>query len=360
MPKVGEPQGLAGSTRVARERTDRVRDLTAAAAVPGDVDAAVDAHLHTVDRAQEHAVRMGVNLVDLPPMNPKPLRPGQVSQGTLWDPRAMKPSDEHRWAAHGYSPERRDAIAAAIPKVGVSSSFSFPGGSTLDPNDASVKGGVFPSIQQAGGKRKNQVAATRNAVVDILARSTAPLEDITEATPTVKVQPMAGATGRHRTRYSSLEGPIPVREITLHPGGGPSRSRADIEHDVIHEFGHNVDFEADRKRFSTLARRDVPALEGAAEGYAAKHLVTRRNEPATSYADVAAYKNLHRRPSFGENFERVSGRSLTEAMGATKHLGEQWRQPTLFEKEQPPEISDEDWKHLVHRPANNFILRPKR
>jgi hypothetical protein len=345
MPKVAEPPGAAGEIRVARERVDRVRDLTSAAAAPGDTDSAVDAHLHTVNRAQEHAVRMGVNLVDLPPMNPKPLRPGRASQGTLWDPRAMKPSPEHRWAAHGYSPERRDAIAAAIPKVGVSSSFSYPGGSKAVPFEGTVTGGVYPAIGQVGGKRKNQVAA--------------PLEDIVGATPDIKVQPMARAAGQHRTKFSSLEGPPLAREIKLHPGGGPERTRASIEHTVLHEFGHNVDFEADRRRFVTLSRHDLPAVEGFAEGYSAKHTVFRRNDPST-YADVAAYKGMHKRPSFGENFERASGQPLAEAMGAQKHLGEQWRQPTLFEKEQPPEISDEDWKHLTHRPANNFILKPKR
>lgn len=311
-----------------------------------------------------------VNLVDLPAMNPKPLKPGRSSQGTLWDSRAMKPSPEHQWAAHGYSPERRDAIAAAIPKVGVSASFDFPGGSKGVPYSGTVTGGVFPAIGQVGGKRKNQVAATRNAVVDILARSTAPLEDITEGTPTVKVQPMARAAGQHRTKVSH-RGDVLAREIKLHPGGGPQRSRAAVEHTVLHEMGHNVDFGSDQKRFTALTRRDLPALEGAAEGYAAKHRVGRRNEKPVDYADVAAYKSMHKRPSFGANFERVSGRALPEAMGGTKNLGEQWTQGTLFtgnehtgfikdDNEPMPEISDDEWKHLTHRPANNFILKPKR
>jgi hypothetical protein len=303
---------------------------------------------------------MGVNLVDLPPMNPKPLRPGQVSQGTLWDSRSMKPSPEHQWAAHGYSPERRDAIAAAIPKVGVSSSFSYPGGSTGVPYTGEVTGGVYPAIGQVGGKRKNQVAATRNSVVDILARSTAPLGDIVNATPDIKVQPMARAAGQHRTKMRGWEDEPFVREIKLHPGGGPARTRAQVEHTVLHEFGHNVDFERDRKAFTTNARFNLPAVEGFAEGYAAKHRVGRRNEPPVPYSGVAAYKSMHGRSSFGENFERASGRSLPQAMGAQKHLGEQWSQGKLFtgssetgfvkdENEPLPTISNAEWDHLTGR-----------
>ena len=86
-----------------------------------------------------------VNLTDFPSQNPKPLQPGQFSQGTLFQ--QPKPSAEHRWAAHGYSPERRDAIREALPlkNIGVSSKF-WGKASTRGSSDT-------PSIEDRGRAR---------------------------------------------------------------------------------------------------------------------------------------------------------------------------------------------------------------
>lgn len=281
---------------------------------------------------------MPVDLVDYPPMNPKPLNGSQFSQGTLWDSRAMKPKPEHRWAAHGYSPERREQVREAIPlkNVGVTSKF--------------YQGDIFPAQREVGGKLSNQKTATRNALVDVVARSTAPIEDIARNTPKFKVG-VFGSAGQMRAKYDTVAQRPVQGEIRLNPY---HLTRESAEHTVLHELGHHADFEADPVNFSRTARTEMfggrgsPSLEGAAEGYAARHRVARRNEPPADYARTAAsgYTYMHGTPSFQHHFQRVSGQELGTAMGTNKptHMGEQFTQPSLFDAE---EISSSDWEHLT-------------
>jgi hypothetical protein len=173
----------------------------------------------------------GVRLVDLPPANPKPLNGSQFSQGTLWDPKAIKPSPEHRWPG-GFTPERRNVIAS--------------------------RGEMYK------------------------------MRPLSTETATIQVDPRYG--------------------------------RQDTEHTLLHEMGHHADYESDRIDFVNRYRLGStnpigpPGLEGAAEGYAAKHTVHRRNAPA-EYKDTASYPRLRRNATFQEHFERVSGKSLIAAMG---------------------------------------------
>lgn len=184
-------------------------------------------------------------LVDLPPMNPKPLNGQQFSQGTLWDQRAYNKlflSPEHRWAAHGYSPERRDAIAAAIPNRGtmVGISPQHGGGELFGAYPEFARGGRDPetglrtrTVPPTRAKA-NQRTQARNAIVDTLARSTAPLEDILQNTPKFKIR--GGELGRYRVRPFSRQKAI----IQIHPEEG---ARANTEHSILHEMGHHVDYE---------------------------------------------------------------------------------------------------------------------
>ena len=267
-----------------------------------------------------------VSLVDPERSNPKPLNGSQFSQGTLFKP--PKPSAEHRWAAHGYSPERRAEISKAVPlRIGVSKTW----GEGQSP--------MYPS-QTIG--IANQRRATRAAVVDTLARSSMPASDLARNTPKMKVAPMNYAYGQMASRGMLQRGPQGVSvtpmqgNITLHPYGAASRTRGGAEHTLIHEIGHHVDFESDPTKFHTTAQTEMrrggssPSLEGAAEGYAAKHHVPRRNAPET-YAQTASYEDLHNSPSFQYHFQRVSGRELGEAMGKKpEHMGPQFVQEHLF------------------------------
>ena len=281
-----------------------------------------------------------VNLVDYPPMNPKPLNGAQFSQGTLWDPRSMKPTKpEDRWP-HGYSPERRDAVREAIPTKNVSVTSKF------------WQGDIFPAQREVGDSVTNQRVATRNALVDVIARSTIPIEDLARNTPKFKVG-VFGSAGQMRSKYDTVAQRPVQGEIRLNPY---HLSRESAEHTVIHELGHHNDFESDPEKFRRTAKAELtrsgsPSLEGAAEGYAARHHVTRRNEEPADYARTAAsgYRWMHGVSSFQHHFERVSGRTVAEAMGKNKpsHMGEQFTQPSLFDKEEPPEISDAEWEHLT-------------
>ena len=306
---------------------------------------------------------MTVNLVDLPPMNPKPLNGAQFSQGTLWDPRAMKPSPEHRWAAHGYSPERREEVRQAIPTKNISTTSKF------------YQGDIYPAQREVGGKLANQKTATRNSIVDVVARSTVPIEDLARNTPKFKVG-VWNYAGQMQSKYDTVAQRPVQGEIRLNPY---HLSREAAEHTLLHELGHHADYESDPESFRRTAKTEMvrgqpsPSLEGAAEGYAAKHHVTRRNEKPADYSRTAAsgYRYLHSRSGFQEHFQRVSGRELGEAMGTNKpaHMSEQFVQGKLFEGDadtgyihggggvndlldtlrvgDSPTISDDEWKHLT-------------
>ena len=95
-------------------------------------------------------------------------------------------------------------------------------------------------------------------------------------------------------------------------------------------------------------------MEGAAEGYAAKHQVSRRKDKPLPYAKRAAYKDLHGHTSFQHHFERVSGQPLAEAMaGPTPHMGEQFHQNNLFSRDAEPALV----AHPAYRDYGQHPLR---
>ena len=139
-----------------------------------------------------------VELVDYPKPNPKPLNGSQFSQGTLFQP--PKPSPEHRWAAHGYSPERREAIRQAIPEKNVGTYTGGWIGHPLYPVAHEVASMRDVERGEVTEKRvqqlmSSQLTRTRNNIVDVLDRSTAPVEDIAKNTPEIQVDPNLEAWG---------------------------------------------------------------------------------------------------------------------------------------------------------------------
>jgi len=64
------------------------------------------------------------------------------------------------------------------------------------------------------------------------------------------------------------------------------------------------------------------------------------------YSEHPSYKWMHKNARFRQRFEEVAGRSLDEAMTSRRKVGE-WEQPSLFDKEEPPEISSAEWDHLT-------------
>jgi hypothetical protein len=177
--------------------------------------------------------------------------------------------------------------------------------------DGAPAGGLGRAPVTEARAKKNQRTATRNAIVETLARSTAPISDIADRTPKFKVAPFAAA-GVYKVR------PLTTETATIQVD--PRTRRQDAEHTLLHEMGHHADYESDRIDFLSRYnqgrsnRAGPPGLEGAAEGYAAKHVVHRRNAPA-EYKDTASYPRLRRNATFQEHFERVSGKSLIDAMG---------------------------------------------
>ena len=278
-----------------------------------------------------------VNLVDLPGANPKPLNGAQFSQGTLWDPKALKPSAEHRWRA-GYSPERKAEVSQALTgDVKTAKSYRYGIGDQ----------GVFKYPDEFGsGSPRRQSAArstqARNAIVDVVARSTIPVEDLRNA-PHFDLKSSGTAQGRYRSpgtmvkkrqgRYERVERERPI--IDLDPS---AHTRESMEHTIVHELGHHADFmdigqHEFRRRFMGQSRGVPVALEGAAEGYAAKHHVPRRSAPeGHSYADEASYKESQSHPVFQEHFARVAGKTVSEAMAKPQghHMSEHQFQPHLF------------------------------
>ena len=292
---------------------------------------------------------MGVELTDFPKPNPKPLQPGQFSQGTLFQ--QPKPSEQHRWPA-GYSPERKAEISGALPTdIKVASTYRYgTGGVFKDPSEFN-RG----STRQRASSRRAQA---RSVLVDTLARSTVPAEDITgqgRHTPNISIESMGSAQGMYSSpgvRVSRRKG---VRTYTPQEQGiikiNPSaRERSGTEHTILHELGHHVDYETlGQDVFRMRARRRFrgasPSLEGAAEGYAAKHQTPRQGEEL-HYADVASYKNIQTFPSFQERFAEVSGRTVEEAMAKPQHIGPQFdNQMHLFSRDAPSEVtSHPDYK----------------
>ena len=290
-----------------------------------------------------------VELRDFPKPEPKPLNGSQFSQGSLFN---MKPDAAHRWPA-GYTPERKAAVASSLSDVKVKkydeqgrndlflSSKTF---FTPDPGDPhrGTWARKSPEIIKA------QETHARGAITDTLARSTVPIEDL-KGMPTIHVEELPTSSGDYwrpglATTRSHMGEVVPDPKsekrgrIRLDSEGRSSRAWS--EKTIIHELGHHVDYKRDPEAFESAPRdetyegRASPLLEGAAEGYAARHHVPRRDEPDPSYASAASYTGYHGNPDFDRRFTEVSGKTPQEAMaGPTPppvHMGPQFHQPHLF------------------------------
>ena len=305
----------------------------------------------------QQQVRNSVTEVDYPKWNPKPLNDSTHSQGMLF---AMpKPPDEHRWPA-GYTPERKSAVSAAMADTEVHvahhdaprsgdlflSSKAFFTPSEDDPNRGKWK-------REGSEIREAQAAHGRAMVTDTLARSTVPIEDMAKL-PTIHVERLNSSLGNYSHPESgwsntrgemgqSLDDPASRTRgrITMDPRGSmvAGQDRTHQEHTLIHELGHHVDRQNNPEEYQrALAARPQgeavsPALEGAAEGFAAKHHVPRRTAVDPSYASNASYTHLHGDPDFARRFEAVSGKTSVEAMGRDRESpthGAQFHQQHLF------------------------------
>jgi hypothetical protein len=275
------------------------------------------------------------------PAKKKPLNGAQFSQMGLFE--QPKPSAEHRWPL-GYTPERKAQVSQQLAGSKV----------TVEPQSKYVTSDVFKSrgeIAKASMTAgRGEPSAMRNArarsahargvLTDIIARSSAPIEDLRGA-PGFEIRSTATRGGG----YFSPHAGKPAR-IQINPArqGSQPRQRQRIEKTVMHELGHHADYlrlgagefvSRSHQRIPTLGTWASPSLEGAAEGYAFGHHIARRGEEAEPYHKVASYTGFHSIPAFRERFEEISGTPLEAAMAKPEHLGEQFdpkapSQPRLF------------------------------
>jgi hypothetical protein len=285
------------------------------------------------------------------PAKRKPLNGKQFSQMGLFAP--PKPSEEHRWPS-GYTPERKAEVQQRIAgsKVTVDPQFKYRYSSNVegagpqpfkerrDIMAARSRGGRSPLSQPRMARARGEHA--RGVVTDVLARSTAPLEQLGEI-PNISVSARAKSGGwySHPGRKGEKRGQI---NITPAP-------RAHTEHAIMHELGHHADYLANPTEFiSRTYRNPNPALEGAAEGFAAGHHRLHPKAAEIPYSRMASYKYMHGNAVFEEHFQRVSGKTLGEAMETPKpeHLGQQ------FDPQAPSQ------QHLFGRAADVTVTGTQR
>jgi hypothetical protein len=328
-----------------------------------------------------------VRLVDYPTPEPKPLNGKQFSQGALFN---IKPSAEHRWP-RGYSPERRDAVAAAIDDttVRVRHHENQHGTRKMEPGtDTFLHSGTFftpGEVEHRGTWSKTgddlqaeQAGQAKRALTDIVARSTVPQGHLRNL-PTIHIENIAGAAGdysmpdQNTMRFESglyvpdTESAIQGR-IRIDPNGKPHQ----IAHTVLHELGHAVDYRDSPSAFKTRLNDQhatwggstaSPKLEGFAEGYAHGHYVPSRQEAGTPLH--VSYEQFASNPEFRERFEKASGgmnvrdilhqrdqRTSAELDSWAAERRRSWggdvQQPHLFSRDASRELADDEVDYGQH------------